>query len=169
MVNPLFNVNSLLALDAEHLWKKIEKMDTDTLHNAIISLVGTCKALQKQPHITEMDEAIKKMAMAKFEAAPYNAEIKRLANELDSAQREMEHYRELYYEADQQRGELEAEINELKAKHPGGRPKTSREIELILDYVENHSQQATAAHFGISTSTLYRILTDAGMVNHRKK
>ena len=168
MIKPLFSADYLLRLDNEQLCNKIQKMDTYSLQSAIISLTSTCKALRKQPHITETEKAINKLAMKKFEAAPYNAEIKRLASELNSMQREMEHYRELYYEADQQRGELEAEVKELKAKHPGGRPKTSRDIELILDYVENHTQKDTAAHFGISTSTLYKIMTEAGMVNHRK-
>lgn len=65
---------------------------------------------------------------------------------------------------------LHQEIDELKNSHPGGRrKKTAQEKQAVIDYIAaGHSQKETAAHFGMSSSTVYNILLEAGRVNARK-
>lgn len=171
--------DKLMSMTPEQLVKTIEKMDKDRLENAVMGLVSRCKALRaNHPGLNATTELLNKVINQVVDVDVLNYRINTLQAQLSDTERRLERAEELYHEADDNCGRylsqidsLRAEIDELKARHPGGRrrTKTAAEHQAVLDYLDaGHTQKEAAQHFNMSTSTIYSILKQNGRVNPRK-
>lgn len=160
----------LIYLEQKTLSEKLETMDEATLKETFLSL-----AAEYRNTIDQLNEvAFDKLQLETIESSRqdllYSQRIDDLKRKLDDAEAMYEEAQGNIYDLRLENESLRQEIDDLRNSHPGGRrKKTAQEKQAVIDYIDaGHSQKETAAHFNMSSSTVYNILLEAGRVKARK-
>lgn len=159
----------LIYLEQKTLSEKLETMDEETLKKTFLSLAAEYRTAVDHLNKVAFDKLQLETIESSRQDLLYSHRIDDLKRKLDDMEAMYEEAQGTMYDLRLENERLHQEIEELKNSHPGGRrKKTAQEKKAVIDYIAaGHNQKETAAHFGMSSSTVYNILLEAGRVKPR--
>lgn len=159
----------LIYLDQKLLSEKLENMDEATLKETFLSLAAEYRNTVDQLNEVAFDKLQLETIESSRQDVLYSQRIDDLKKKLADMEAMYEEAQGQMYDLRLENERLHQEIEELENSHPGGRrKKTSQEKQELIEYIEDgHTQKQAAERFKMSTSTVHKILVEAGMVDHR--
>lgn len=159
----------LIYLDQKALSEKLETMDEETLKETFLSLAAEYSKTSDRLNQSEFDKLQLETIESSRQDVLYSQKIDELKKKLADMEEMYEEAQGNIYDLRLENESLRQEIDELKKSHPGGRrKKTSQEKQELIEYIEDgHTQKQASERFNMSTSTIHKILVEAGMVDHR--
>ena len=160
----------LIFLDQKALSEKLGTMDETTLKETFLSLAAEYRTAVDQLNEVAFDKLQLETIESSRQDMLYSQRIDDLKRKLADTESLYEESQGNNYDLRIENERLQQEIEELKNSHPGGRrKKTAQEKRAVIDYIDaGHSQKETATHFGMSSSTVYNILLEAGRIKARR-